>query len=79
MRRLAALTVVSLLVMALPAVTAFGGTAKYADDFSEGHYSGNDGSLLFPEPWEEFGDGGTGPGGGAVHIGGENCSNNLRQ
>ncbi|MGD2101183.1 MAG: hypothetical protein PVG83_03035 [Acidimicrobiia bacterium] len=74
MRRLAALTVVALLLLA-PALTALGETASYEDDFSEVSYSGNDGSIEFDEPWEEFGDDG-GPGSGAVHVGQENCTKN---
>jgi hypothetical protein len=59
-----------------PALTASATeSGQYRDDFGNGNYSGNDGSLDFSGPWSEFGDTG-GPGGGNVHIGPEYCSNN---
>lgn len=73
MRRLAGLVVLALLV-AIPAVAALGETASYMDQFSEISYSGDDGTLHFAGPWEEFGDGVTGPESGMVHVGGENCA-----
>ncbi len=50
-------------------------SGQYRDDFGDGNYSGNDGSLEFSGPWAEFGDTG-GPGGGNVHVGPDYCSNN---
>lgn len=74
MRDLARL--VLFLSLMMPAIPVMAGTgADYRDDFGDGNYSGNDGSLVFAGPWSEFGDSG-GAGSGAVHVGSENCSNN---
>ncbi|HEX6221305.1 MAG TPA: hypothetical protein VF115_09440 [Acidimicrobiia bacterium] len=73
MRRLLALLVAALLVPAL-SVTA-GDTGEYRDDFGDGGYGGNDGSLEFGGPWVEFGDNGSAES-GSIRIGSENCSNN---
>ncbi len=75
MRRILGLVVV-LSIALIPAVAALATTADYADDFSGGGYSDNDGSLDFGGDWFEFGDTG-GAGSGKVHIGEELCSNNL--
>ena len=60
----------------VPTIPGIAGTsADYRDDFGDGNFSGNDGSLDFEGPWAEFGDAG-GAGSGTVHIGSEHCSNN---
>lgn len=64
------------MVMMVPAVSVMAtNDADYRDDFGDGNYSGNDGSLDFSAPWAEFGDTG-GAGSGTVHVGPEYCSNN---
>lgn len=74
MRKVAGLLLCSTLM--LPAVSALAtDDAEYKDDFGDGNYSGNDGSLEFAAPWAEFGDTG-GAGSGTVHVGPEYCSNN---
>jgi len=73
MRRLAGILVLTLL-LAVPAVTAVATNPSYADDFSQGGYTGNSGSpdLEFSGPWQEWGDNGT-PSSGRLHVGNENC------
>jgi hypothetical protein len=71
MRRLAGLLVLTLLLV-VPAVTAVGQAADYADEFSGASYSGNDGTLEFAGPWHEFGDDDS-PGSGKLYVGGGEC------
>ncbi|HEY6635323.1 MAG TPA: hypothetical protein VI141_06885 [Acidimicrobiia bacterium] len=73
--RQARVVLVTLLLMATALTASATESGQYRDDFGDGNYSGNDGSLEFSGPWAEFGDTG-GPGGGNVHVGPEYCSNN---
>jgi len=67
---------ISIIVILVPGLAvAAGDTGEYRDDFGDGGYTGNDGSLEFSGPWMEFGDDGE-DSDGNVHIGPENCSNN---
>lgn len=68
--------IVVLTLMAFPLLGVSGsGEENYRDDFGDGGYSGNDGSLDFPKPWVESGDDGSASS-GAIHVGEEWCSNN---
>lgn len=57
----------------LPALAVLGDTVSYKDDFSEGGYSGNDGTYEFVSDWREIGES-NGPGSGNVYVAEHNCS-----
>lgn len=67
---------IAMMVVLVPAMAAMGEhQGDYRDDFNEISFSGSDGGLHWATKWVEIGEN-DGPGGGAVHVGPDNCADN---